>query len=302
MKHFLQVWAFAALLALPPAAGWAASGRAFEQLGNRVTLCSWDRPGHNPYTGDAAAALNRYPDIPADVRARLRSRMEAHRYDDVAAITRDAIVGRHAYQPQIRDMHFGASRVCREVSRAGWPASMQERGLVYCESGHCILVPTVCGNVSRIARRPEAVAPERVVVEDDPAQSALRLAAAPPLQSFDELLALPLGAPLPEQGGAGGPPLPFVPFVPGSPGGGGGAGPAFGVPPSTTPPPIVLPPPDGEPGPPDGTPPPPPVLPPVAAVPEPGTWLLMVVGLGLLAWRQTQRRAVVPRCATQKRS
>jgi len=29
---------------------------------------------------------------------------------------------------------------------------MQERGLVYCDSGQCILVPTVCRNVSRITR------------------------------------------------------------------------------------------------------------------------------------------------------
>ena len=124
----------------------------------RVDHCSWDRPGHNPFMGDVVAAIDRYTEIPTPVRMRLKQRMQARQYDDLVDIRRDEIRGRARYEPAIRDMHFGIDRVCRQVSRAGWTAQMHERGLVYCEAGHCILVPTVCRNVSRIERLPSAVA------------------------------------------------------------------------------------------------------------------------------------------------
>ena len=78
--------------------------------------------------------------------------MARRAYDDVVTIRRDSISGKHRYGTTIRDMHFGARQVCRTVDRSGWAPQMQERGLVYCESGDCILVPTVCRNVSRIRR------------------------------------------------------------------------------------------------------------------------------------------------------
>lgn len=124
----------------------------------RVDHCSWDRPGHNPFMGDVVAAIDRYTEIPTPVRMRLKQRMQARQYDDLVDIRRDEIRGRARYEPAIRDMHFGIDRVCRQVSRAGWTARMHERGLVYCEAGHCILVPTVCRNVSRVERLPTPVA------------------------------------------------------------------------------------------------------------------------------------------------
>ncbi len=120
--------------------------------------CSWDRPGQNPFMGDVVAAVDRYSDIPAPVRARLKARMTARQYDEIVTIRRDGIVGKARYGSQIRDMHFGAGQVCGTVSRAQWTSVSQERGLVYCESGQCILVPTVCRNVSRIQREGQAVA------------------------------------------------------------------------------------------------------------------------------------------------
>ena len=94
-------------------------------------------------------------------RAKLKARMKARSYDDIALIERDRIQGQAAYAPEIRDMHFGPGAVCRTVTRSKWTATTQERGLVYCEDGQCILVPTVCRNVSRIRRldKPSAVAP-----------------------------------------------------------------------------------------------------------------------------------------------
>lgn len=114
--------------------------------------CDWNRPGHRPFMGDVVGAVDRYTDIPTDVRTRLKARMAERQYDEIVSIRRDSIVGKADYSPTIRDMHFGPGRVCKQVSRAKWTAAMQERGLVYCEDRHCILVPTVCRNVSRIAR------------------------------------------------------------------------------------------------------------------------------------------------------
>ena len=119
--------------------------------------CSWDRPGANPFTGDVVAAVDRYQDIPVAVREALKARMAARRYDEIATITRDDIVGAYRYEG-LRDMHFGRGTVCRSVTRDRWQPRVQERGLVYCEQGHCLIVPTVCRNVSRITRGPAQTA------------------------------------------------------------------------------------------------------------------------------------------------
>jgi hypothetical protein len=116
-----------------------------------VAACSWASPGANPYQGSPAAAVAHYADIPAGVRATLQARIERRQYDDVAAITRDGIQGQHEYTG-LSDMHFGKRTICGRPDRSGWPDGMTERGLVYCEAEHCIIVPTVCRNVSRVTR------------------------------------------------------------------------------------------------------------------------------------------------------
>ena len=120
--------------------------------------CSWDRPGHNPYTGSAAAAIDRYVDIPAAVRSTLKRRIEEGQSDDQVSITRDGIAGRNGYGADIRDMHFGNNSLCHTVTRSKWAATRIEPGAVYCVGEHCILVPKICGNVSRISRNGPAVA------------------------------------------------------------------------------------------------------------------------------------------------
>ncbi len=117
-----------------------------------IDNCRWDHPGVNPFMGDVVAAVDRYTDIAPEVRARLKARMAKRQYDEIVTIRRDSITGRNEYGSVIREMHFGANRLCRSVTRAAWSPQMQERGLVYCEAGQCILVPTVCRNVSRITR------------------------------------------------------------------------------------------------------------------------------------------------------
>lgn len=116
------------------------------------TDCSWDNPGANPYTGTAEAAIDRYVDLPEKVRARLKYRLQYGNPDEVVTITREAITGKHGYNATIRDMHFGKDKVCGTVSRARWSAQRTEPGAVYCADGHCILVPEICGNVSRVTR------------------------------------------------------------------------------------------------------------------------------------------------------
>ena len=117
-----------------------------------IDNCRWDHPGVNPFMGDVVAAVDRYTDIAPEVRARLKARMAKRQYDEIVTIRRDSITGRNEYGSVIREMHFGVNRLCRSVTRAAWSPQMQERGLVYCEAGQCILVPTVCRNVSRITR------------------------------------------------------------------------------------------------------------------------------------------------------
>ena len=116
-----------------------------------IAVCSWASPGADPYMGDILAAVERYRDIPPEVRGALKARMLAHQYDDIAVITRDTIRGVQTYT-DLRDMHFGEGRLCGRPSRALWSTQHVERGLVYCEAEHCLIVPTVCRNVSRVTR------------------------------------------------------------------------------------------------------------------------------------------------------
>lgn len=257
--------------------------------------CSWDRPGMNPFMGELPAAVDRYPDIPPPVREKLKARMARLDYDDLVSIRRDSIDGRGGYDygRTISDMHFGTHQVCRSVTRSAWTPQMQERGLVYCESGHCILVPTVCRNVSRITR--SGVGPDAAAVAPllpgDPT-----VAAAPPIDWFgpsgagnpvpDAMPgALPTGGGLGEGGALSGEPAAPGLLPVGLAGiggdapdsawtGGPGAGPfASGLPGGFVPAA------------------PRPVVP--APIPEPQTWALLLLGLAAVGAARRARR--VPR-------
>ncbi|WP_308924876.1 MHFG family PEP-CTERM protein [Janthinobacterium sp. J1-1] len=132
-------------------AGTPADAQAKGKLRGDVEDCSWDRPGADPFMGDVVAAVDRYTDIAPAVREQLKQRMRARQYDEIVVISRDTIRGKQYYDARITEMHFGQGRVCRNVTRAGWSDKMEERGLVYCVQGECILVPTICRNVSRIS-------------------------------------------------------------------------------------------------------------------------------------------------------
>ncbi len=143
-------------LAAMPAEAAKAKAAVKKPAAKTLASCAWDRPNANPYMGELPAALDRYTDIPLDVRNRLKERVAMQQYDDMVEIKRDAIIGKGRYSTVIRDMHFGpVGTVCKTVTRKKWKDSTTERGLVYCEGAHCVLVPTVCRNVSRINRTGE---------------------------------------------------------------------------------------------------------------------------------------------------
>lgn len=140
--------------------------------------CDWTHRGRDPYVGTMTAAVERYRDIQPDVQRRLATRMERHQYDEVVPIRRDGAVG---YGP-LYDMHWGAGRVCRgPVWTGAWAAHDEEIGLVYCEAEHCLIVPTVCRNVSRIPPKQRAEQRMRSLAVPDADQ-----AVAPPLGVFTD--------------------------------------------------------------------------------------------------------------------
>lgn len=122
-----------------------------------TSMCAWSEPGAARYTGDHAEAIEAYADIPPEARARLRIKVQAHAYDDHVVITRDDIESeRYAYRPELTGMHFGSKgMVCANVNRSKWKDGAFERALVYCDGPHCVAIPSVCGNVSRVTRLSE---------------------------------------------------------------------------------------------------------------------------------------------------
>ncbi len=174
---FFQGSCFAAALGAQPAPDTFA-----------VADCNWNHPGANPFMGDVVAAVDRYQDIAPAVRARLKARMAKRDYDEVVEIRRDSIAGRNDYGSEIADMHFGTRQLCHRVTRAAWSAQMQERGLVYCEQDQCLLVPTICRNVSRIQRRAVHNEPMHAIFVPGPAAGF-----APGSEADDAAVLLPAG-------------------------------------------------------------------------------------------------------------
>ncbi|HEY4080798.1 MAG TPA: MHFG family PEP-CTERM protein [Burkholderiaceae bacterium] len=256
---------------------------ALAASGVTVPTCSWDHPGVNPFMGDVVAAVDRYTDIPAATRAKLKARMEKRDYDEIALIKRDDITGLAQYGSDIRDMHFGQGSVCKTVTRAKWTPTMQERGLVYCEDGQCILVPTVCRNVSRITRlaeRPLVIAPGAGVPAGSTPAPAAPVTPETPLD-MDAPGAGILGGGAPASPGSFSALPPLDGGVSPTPGGGGPiSNPGGGLGPTASPPSIPLLPPTSTPT--DVTPPP--------AVPEPDTWMLFLAGAGAIAAVIRRRR------------
>jgi hypothetical protein len=228
--------------------------------------CSWDRPGQNPYTGGAAAAIDRYTDIPAAVRSTLKRRMAEGQSDDQVNITRDSISGKSRYGAQIRDMHFGGASMCGTVTRGKWAADRVEPAAVYCVGEHCVLVPKICGNVSRITRAAPALADATGVAGDQDAIpdgvrqfDDISLVDAPPRDQAVELEPWEQSEADRNRGLLGGLALLLDEDY--------GRGLAFGTRPHDDDDIVAAP------------------------VPEPETWAMLLSGLGMLAWIARRRAA-----------
>ena len=140
-----------------------------------ASTCSWAHPGANPYRGDPVSALSDFS-MTDETRRQLRVLMTAHRYTDVATITRDAIVGQQHYEG-LREMHSGHGQTCHgAVDRSAWNGQLQERGLVYCVGDTCVIVPTICNNVSLVTRKPD----EHIQAAEDEEPIDISPAAGPP--------------------------------------------------------------------------------------------------------------------------
>lgn len=125
--------------------------------------CNWNNPGVDPYRGPVtetvAAAVQRYG-MPSHVRADLVAKVRNGLSDGMVEISRTGLHSATGTASDLRDMHYGRpGRVCPgPVRRDAWPDDRRERALLYCATGtaDCILVPVVCGNVSRVTWVPHA--------------------------------------------------------------------------------------------------------------------------------------------------
>jgi len=248
------------------------SASTFAAAPQVVPTCSWDQPGQNRFTGNVIAAVDNYKDIPVETREKLKKRLaNPKNYDDNVVIKRNGIVGSKQYDSELSQMHFGANKVCQSVTRDKWKEDQEERGLVFCEDGYCVVLPTVCGNLSRVNRRGSLGGGAPGEHGGAPYEELAYMPALPPeLTTFanpqDPFEPLPVLNP---------PLLPTDPLFGPGPGGGWNGG-WYNPPAVVFFPPVILPP--GKP--PFVGPPTPPVInPPTTPVPEPETWALMIIGI-----------------------
>lgn len=144
-----------------------------------LDICSWNAPGTNPYMGEVPAAIEKY-NIPASAKAALKSKMLGLQYDDVVSIRKYGVDG----YINFRNMHFGKGQVCATIDMSKWKTTDEERGLVYCAEGFCILVPTVCRNVSQIDKLPERQALRQFSPLENITESFELQATVPPVAFF----------------------------------------------------------------------------------------------------------------------
>lgn len=157
MRAIIRTLAVAAVLAVAIFVATVGPARA---------ACTWADPGANRFTGDPVAAVEAYTDIPPMARRDMAEAVKWKQYTAVVDITRDSIGG--GKYLALRDMHWGTGQRCTgDVDRQAWPPGRTERGLVFCRRGHCVIIPTVCGNVARVNMA-------GVVPQPDPDEPALK--------------------------------------------------------------------------------------------------------------------------------
>jgi hypothetical protein len=252
--------------------------------------CDWNSPGSNPQTGDKAASIENYKDIPPAIRAILKEKIEKKKYDDVATISRNAIRGGNDYT-NARDMHWGNNRMCKgEVVRSRWSEKQTHGAMIFTYAGYTIAIASVCGNVFRLDQvsggsgsASSSTAQETFIPPDAPTaagnpDSSVTVTATPEESSGggggfyfrqrEETTWVQWGgSPLPQNPRVTPEPETKLPPMDRTP----PAPPFWGRPPVVETPPVFI---------------PVPVTPPV---PEPSTYAMMILGLAVLGWKMKRK-------------
>lgn len=227
-------------------------------------VCVWNDRGVHRVTVPVSPLVDHYVDIPAETRARLKRRIDRFQYDEMAVISKDGIKSDLFTYSDMRYMHFGnGQKVCGEVRTDHWAPGDIERAMIFCDGDVCLAVPTVCSNLSRVARRdpvnrapvvliPPIDVPGGLVTEIESPRLTLTFVDPEPVLPMLTTIPDLTIAPEPED------PWPFSRSIEWRP--------LFG--------PVGF----------AGVPNVPSVPGAVAPVPELGTWALMVLGLGMLGW------------------
>lgn len=123
-------------------------------------ICDWSNPGHEPYRQHGTEHIERALDsylFEKKLRDDLVWRIKSMQPDAVVFIRSDGIYSAYGTASNLRDMHSKRG-ICRgPVDRSAWKPEHSESALVYCSEGHCVAVPVVCGNISRIDYSPKTV-------------------------------------------------------------------------------------------------------------------------------------------------
>jgi thermitase len=114
--------------------------------------CQWDPSTQAAFTGNVAQVVDRYQDIPLQLRQNLKHRIDSHKFDELVFIKRDSIEGKQTYSNHIFGLQAGQASVCAEPSRELWSATRKEAALAYCEGNQCVMVSVDGHHVSRVAR------------------------------------------------------------------------------------------------------------------------------------------------------
>jgi len=114
--------------------------------------CDWNPSMQASYEGSLPALVDRFQDMSPEVRARLKRRLDSHRYDEIVSIGRDEIVGVQRYSNEIRGLQTGPRSICTLGSRNSWEASAKELALSYCEGSQCLVVTINGRHMGRITR------------------------------------------------------------------------------------------------------------------------------------------------------
>lgn len=123
-----------------------------ELMFTALTACNWDNPGHDPYTNTVSAALSQFS-IPAAHKNVIEAQIKAGANTGMVFITKDGLVSPDRNLSTFMMMTFGKNKMCYGVERTRWADSHYEPAKLYCSGDYCVMIPTVCGNITQVFPR-----------------------------------------------------------------------------------------------------------------------------------------------------